>query len=275
MQMSSSKNFGLCGCFLSDWGPEPHTPLLTNCICTCIQYTYSHRKGERGKSWTREKVRRATVHKAGSKLPTWLNESPVYWQQFTKLGRKYQHDWMNLQSIDSDMINTCRKVPLQVNIFRWTTFCFGVYIVNKSIIQTFSWSPPVSLLRIFSQSTPCPLYLYHPAHLSPPSPLSFLPFSSLSVFFTSELYTVSLSLYCTLYLCTLSPCPYTVSLLPFPILYLFSLSLYCLSSPFPYNVSLLSAPILSLRHCTVFLSLHNLSCPTVHWLCPYTVSLSL
>ncbi len=27
-------------------------------------------------------------------------------------------------------INTCRKVPLQVNFFLLTTFCFGVYIVN-------------------------------------------------------------------------------------------------------------------------------------------------
>jgi len=28
-------------------------------------------------------------------------------QQFTKLGRKYQYDWLYLQSITSD--NTCRK----------------------------------------------------------------------------------------------------------------------------------------------------------------------
>ncbi len=33
---------------------------------------------EGGRSWTREKVRGATVHKAGSKIPTWLTVSPVY-----------------------------------------------------------------------------------------------------------------------------------------------------------------------------------------------------
>jgi hypothetical protein len=36
-----------------------------------IQYTYSHRKG--GRMWesgTREKIRGATVHRAGSKIPT-------------------------------------------------------------------------------------------------------------------------------------------------------------------------------------------------------------
>ncbi len=42
----------------------------------------------------------------------------------------YQHDWLHLQSINSD--NTFRKVPLQDN-FLMTTFCFGVYIVNKSM----------------------------------------------------------------------------------------------------------------------------------------------
>ncbi len=61
---------GLCSRCFSVWGPEPHTPP--------IQYTYSHRKGGRGKSWTREKVREATVHKAGSKIPTWLTVSSVY-----------------------------------------------------------------------------------------------------------------------------------------------------------------------------------------------------
>jgi hypothetical protein len=36
---------------------------------SCIQYTYSHREGKGGEL-TREKVRGATVHKAGSKIPT-------------------------------------------------------------------------------------------------------------------------------------------------------------------------------------------------------------
>ncbi len=55
---------------------------------------YSHREG--GKSWTREKVRGATVHKAESKIPTWLIVTPVY--------------------------KICIKDPLQVNFFRWRHF---------------------------------------------------------------------------------------------------------------------------------------------------------
>ncbi len=43
--------------------------------CTC---TYSHREGRRESRWTSEKVRGALVHKRG---------------------RKYQHDWLYLQSI--------------------------------------------------------------------------------------------------------------------------------------------------------------------------------
>jgi hypothetical protein len=55
-----------------------------------------HREG--GGGWTREKVSsRATVYKAGTKIPLWLNMSQVY-----KLWK-----------------NTCRKVPLKVNLFRW------------------------------------------------------------------------------------------------------------------------------------------------------------
>jgi hypothetical protein len=53
-------------------------------ITHCIQYTYSHREGGMGgggESWTREKGRGATAH---------------------KMGRKYQHDWLHLQSINSD-----------------------------------------------------------------------------------------------------------------------------------------------------------------------------
>ncbi len=77
---------------------------------TCIQYTYSHRKGG-GKSWTREKVRGAIVHKAGLKIPIWLTVSPVY----------------------INPINTCCKVPLQV-IFLWRHFALeSTYIVNKSM----------------------------------------------------------------------------------------------------------------------------------------------
>ncbi len=91
---------------------------------------------------------------------------------------------------------------------------------------------------------------------------SFLPYTDSvpSLSLCLYRYTVSVS---SLYLC-----PHIVTL-----------SLYCKSvctlSPCPYTVSLLSVPILSLRHCTVFLSQHNLSCPTlILSLCPYTVSVS-
>ncbi len=47
-----------------------------------IQYAYSHREeGDAGRAET---------------------ERRLEGQQFTKLGRKYQHDWLNLQSINSD-----------------------------------------------------------------------------------------------------------------------------------------------------------------------------
>ncbi len=48
-------------------------------------------------------------------------------QQFTKLGRKYQHDWLYLQSINSDKY--LLQVPLQVKFLDDEIF-FGVYIVN-------------------------------------------------------------------------------------------------------------------------------------------------
>ncbi len=65
------------------WGPEPHTPPSFT-LYTCIQYTYSHR--ERGEEERVEPGRRFEA------------------QQFTKLGRKYQHDWLwlYLQSANSD-----------------------------------------------------------------------------------------------------------------------------------------------------------------------------
>ncbi len=69
----------------------------------CIQYTYSHSEGGGGDSWTREKVRGATVHKAGS---------------------KYQH----LQFINSD--KHLPQSPFTSQFFYMTTFCFGSTIVD-------------------------------------------------------------------------------------------------------------------------------------------------
>jgi hypothetical protein len=53
------------GDYMSDTPPPPlHT---VQCIRRC---TYSYREGGRGESLTREKVRGAAVHNAGSKIPT-------------------------------------------------------------------------------------------------------------------------------------------------------------------------------------------------------------
>jgi hypothetical protein len=56
--------------------PVP-SPLHTAYVYTVHGILIHTRKGGGG-SWTREKVRGATVHKAGSKIPTWLTVSPVY-----------------------------------------------------------------------------------------------------------------------------------------------------------------------------------------------------
>ncbi len=56
----------------------PYPPPLHTVYVYTVQCTYSHKEGGRGGSWTREKGRGGTVHKDGSKLPTWLPVSPVY-----------------------------------------------------------------------------------------------------------------------------------------------------------------------------------------------------
>jgi hypothetical protein len=108
--MSSSKIIdlqiqGLCGKCFTVWGPEPQIPPLHTVLYTCIQYTYSLFTQGRGggwESWTRENGRRATQestdHKAGLKIPTWLNvhKKSVISSRYT-------------------LIYTCRKVLLQVN----------------------------------------------------------------------------------------------------------------------------------------------------------------
>ncbi len=88
-----------CGRCLS--GPEPPPP-LTHCgrVYT-IQYTYSHSEGGEG-----------------------LRDEPerrLDGQQFTKLGRKYQHVTDFISNL-STPINICRKVPLQVHFFGWQHF---------------------------------------------------------------------------------------------------------------------------------------------------------
>jgi hypothetical protein len=62
---------------------RPRIPITPYTLYMCTVYrTYSHSEGGRGESWPKE--RRGDG------------------QQFTKLGRKSQHDWLYLQSINSD-----------------------------------------------------------------------------------------------------------------------------------------------------------------------------
>ncbi len=127
--MSSSKNVkGLCGRCLSDCGPllsyDPIPPPPALCVRVfCILIHTGNWWGGGGKKLTREMVSGATVYKAGSKIPTWLTLSPVY-----KL-----------------VINTCLKVPLQVNFVRWRHFAL---VSIKFISQ---WIHSSSLQEISSE----------------------------------------------------------------------------------------------------------------------------
>ncbi len=80
-------------------------PPRTHWIRIYVEYTYSHREGRRaGELSQKEGYRGATVYKAGSKILTWLNVSSVY----------------------KTLINTSRKVSLQV-ILSMATFCIRLW----------------------------------------------------------------------------------------------------------------------------------------------------
>ncbi len=80
---------------------NPYQPPYTHCIRVYVQYTYWHREG--GESWTREKGTGAIVHKARSTVPNSTKMTDC------------------VSSLET-LINTCRKVPLQVNFIRWRHF---------------------------------------------------------------------------------------------------------------------------------------------------------
>jgi hypothetical protein len=81
----------------------PHTPTPLHTVhYTCILSTYSHREGGRGKGGRGGEIK----------------ERRLEGQQFTKLGRKYQHDRPVQQYIKTDK-----------NLLM-TTISFGVYIDN-------------------------------------------------------------------------------------------------------------------------------------------------
>ncbi len=56
----------------------PHTPPLHTVYCMSKLYTYSQVRGGGEMNQREGTVRGTTVHKAGSKIPTWLTVSPVY-----------------------------------------------------------------------------------------------------------------------------------------------------------------------------------------------------
>jgi hypothetical protein len=97
---------------LSVWGPEPHTH--PHYILYIRAYSMLNHRGNRGRgdSWIREKgsgaAGESTDHKAGFKIPTWRN---------VRKKSAISSLWT--------LINTCSKVPLQVNFFRWRIFALS------------------------------------------------------------------------------------------------------------------------------------------------------
>jgi serine/threonine protein kinase len=89
---------GLCGRCLSVWGPEPHIPPL-HTVHVYTVYNILIHTGKRGGGGRVQRERR------------------LEGQQFTKLGRKYQHEWLYLQSINYD--THLPKSPFTGQFFRW------------------------------------------------------------------------------------------------------------------------------------------------------------
>ncbi len=116
---------GLCGrCYICLRLPPllwPHSP-PSYTLYTCIQYTYSHREGGRGGELTREKVRGAIGHKGG---------------------RKYQHDWLYLQSINSiktpvqSTFRVCCLYSFFLNIGAVPGILFIYFVISLTIHTLF------------------------------------------------------------------------------------------------------------------------------------------
>jgi hypothetical protein len=105
--------FGRC---LSVCGPEPCTPLTHCSRVYSIQYLFTHGRGEGWEIWSREKVTGATVHKAGSKIPTWLTVPPL------------------LQSINSDkQLPLYRSIFLDDDILLWCLQYVVIFLVHGTL----------------------------------------------------------------------------------------------------------------------------------------------
>ncbi len=110
---------GFCGRCLSVWGPCP--PPHTHTVHILVYSILIHKgKGGRCRELNQRESWRVNS-KAGSKLPAIQTVSPVY----TIL-----------------QISTCRKVFLQVNLFRWRHFAFGV--CKQQLISPCSWDKIVT-----------------------------------------------------------------------------------------------------------------------------------
>ncbi len=82
---------GHCGRYLSVWGPEPHTPPPPPYTLYTVRV---YNIGVTGGG-----MRGGGVRGELNQREAWRLEGQ---QQFTKLGRKYQHDWLYPQSINAD-----------------------------------------------------------------------------------------------------------------------------------------------------------------------------
>ncbi len=107
--MSSSKKFTCKGtlrkafiCLRPRPPPPPLHTVYMYTVYTLTQYTYSHREG--GRDLTRQKGRG---------------------QHFPKVGRKCRHDWLYLQSINSD--KHLHEVPLHVNFLDDNILFWSLY----------------------------------------------------------------------------------------------------------------------------------------------------
>ncbi len=103
----------LCGRSLPVWGPSPpmaqYPPPLLHTVHTCVLVGYLFTQG-------RKEGRRDG------------QERRLEGQQFTKQGRKCQHDWLYLQSKNSG--KHLPQSPLTGQFLKMTIFCFGGNLVT-------------------------------------------------------------------------------------------------------------------------------------------------
>ncbi len=129
---------GTCGRSLSVSDPEPHTSTPYT-PWTCIQYSILIHTGKGGRV---EPERRLDG------------------QQFTKQGRKYKHDWIHLQSINSD-----KRLPQspRKKIFKWRHFA----LMSIWLICPWCYRPPDSVESLPSFLKSISLFFPALAHMDP------------------------------------------------------------------------------------------------------------